>query len=435
MANLELPDELLKKDIFESLTRYLKEWLINTGLNDTWANGLADFSGFIIVLAIAIFVFFIVKFIIVNWVHRVAARSSSNWDDAFVQRKVFSRLSYFVPALIIHFLSPYVIPDYPNTLSVLRILIKVYIDTLGLVVAFSVLNAALDIYNSYDLSKSRPIKGFIQVLKIVMVLVYIVILATILFIKDNNFGWIAGLGAFSAVLLLVFKDPILGFVGGIQLTTNDMVRIGDWIEMSKFGADGTVVDITITTVKVQNWDKTITTIPTYSLISDSFRNWRGMEESGGRRIKRSIMIDQNSVRFCTEEMLDRFSRFEHVAEYVIKKEEEVIKYNKEREINDSVLLNGRRQTNLGVFRAYLIGYLKHNPDISQEMTFLVRQLQPTEKGVPMEIYVFSKVQEWAEYEAIQSDIFDHILASISQFDLRIFQEPTGHDMQKIGTPS
>jgi miniconductance mechanosensitive channel len=425
-------DDLLRKDIFEFFTRHLYNWLLELGAQETWARAIADFSGFLFVIAIAIIAFYLTKFIIVRTVHRFASRSSSHWDDAFVARKVFSRLSYFVPALIIHSLSPYVIPDYPNTLSVIRVLVKVYIDTMGLVVAFSVLNAALDIYNSYELSKSRPIKGFIQVIKIVMVLIYIVILVTILFVKDNSFGWLAGLGAFSAVLLLVFKDPILGFVGGIQLTTNDMVRIGDWIEMSKYGADGTVVDITITTVKVQNWDKTITTIPTYSLISDSFRNWRGMEESGGRRIKRSIMIDQSSVKFCTEEMLDRFSKFEHVAGYVKNKEEEIEKYNKSKGINDTVLVNGRRQTNLGVFRAYLSGYLKNNPNINPEMTFLIRHLQPTERGIPMEIYVFSKIQEWATYEDIQSDIFDHILASISHFDLRVFQEPTGYDMQKMG---
>lgn len=430
---MTVTDDIIRKDIFEFFTKHLHSWLLDLGLQDNWARGIADFSGFLFVIVIAIIAFYLTRFIIVRTMHRIAAKSSSHWDDAFVERKVFSRLSYFVPALIIHALSPYVIPDYPNTLSVIRVLVKAYIDTMGLVVAFSVLNAALDIYNSYDVSKSRPIKGFIQVIKIVLVLIYIVILITILFVRDNSFGWLAGLGAFSAVLLLVFKDPILGFVGGIQLATNDMVRIGDWIEMSKYGADGTVIDITITTVKVQNWDKTITTIPTYSLISDSFKNWRGMEESGGRRIKRSVMIDQSSVKFCTPDMLRRFSTFEHVSDYVEKKEDEIQKYNKEHNIDDSELVNGRRQTNLGVFRAYLTGYLKNNPNISQDMTFLIRQLQPTEKGIPMEIYVFSKIQEWADYESVQSDIFDHVLASIGHFDLRVFQEPTGYDMQKMGS--
>jgi miniconductance mechanosensitive channel len=209
-----------------------------------------------------------------------------------------------------------------------------------------------------------------------------------------------------------------------------MLRIGDWIEMPKFGADGNVTDISITTVKVQNWDKTITTIPTYLLISDSFKNWRGMEESPGRRIKRSIMIDMNSVKFCTQDMLDRFSKFEHVAEYVQEKETEVRKYNAERKIDDTILVNGRRQTNLGVFRAYLAGYLRNNPSISQEMTFFIRQLQPSETGIPLEIVAFSLLKDTPDYEALQSDIFDHILATVNHFELRVFQSPTGYDMQK-----
>jgi miniconductance mechanosensitive channel len=425
-------DEIIRKDIFEFLTRYVKDWLTDIGIGQSWATGIADFSGFIFVIVLAVIAFYIAKIILVSWVHRIARKSTSNWDDAFVDRKVFNRLAYMVPAIIILGLSTYVIPDYPNTLAVLRVLIKAYIDTVGLVVMLSVLNAVLDIYNSYDISKTRPIKGFLQVIKIVLITIYLVILITILFVSDNSFQWLAGLGAFSAILLLIFKDPILGFVGGIQLATNDMLRIGDWIEMPKFGADGTVLDISITTVKVQNWDKTITTIPTYLLISDSFKNWRGMEESPGRRIKRSLMIDMNSIKFCTQDMLERFSKFEHVANYVREKESAISKYNSERKIDATVLLNGRRQTNLGVFRAYLAGYLRSNPNINQEMTFLIRQLQPSEIGIPLEIVVFSLLKDIGEYEALQSDIFDHILAAINHFDLRVFQSPTGFDMQKSG---
>ena len=317
------------------------------------------------------------------------------------------------------------------TTMIVQIALKVYIYTVGLVVMLSLLDSVNDIYNGFDIAKTRPIKGFIQVIKIILVCFYIIILITVLFVKRQDFGWLAGLGAFSAILLLVFKDPILGFVGGIQLATNDMLRIGDWIEMNKFGADGTVIDITITTVKVQNWDKTITTIPTYSLVSDSYKNWRGMEESGGRRIKRSVMIDMNSIKFCTPEMLEKFSRFEHVSEYVIKTEEELSRYNQENRIDNSVLVNGRRQTNIGIFRAYLKGYLENNPNINMDMTFLIRQLQPTETGIPIEIYVFSKVQEWAQYENIQSDIFDHVLAVVPQFDLKVFQNPSGGDFRSL----
>jgi miniconductance mechanosensitive channel len=421
----------LNKDIFESITVHLKDWLMQAGMPDSASKIIADYSGFILVLAFSLIVFYIVKFITVRWIHRIAARSTSNWDDAFVARKVFKRLAYIVPALIIHTAAPYVIPDYPITLGIVQVLIRVYMITVLVVVVNSVLNAANDIYNSYEISKTRPIKGFIQVARIAVIIIYIVVLITVLFLRGKGFGWIAGLGAFSAVLLLVFKDPILGFAGGIQLATNDMLRIGDWIEMPKYNADGVVTDITITTVKVQNWDKTITTIPTYFLVSDSYKNWRGMQESGARRIRRHILIDLNSIRFCTKEMLERFSRYEYVADYVQQTEADVVAYNASHNVNNEVLINGRRQTNIGVFRAYLTGYLKNNPNLHHDMSLMVRQLQPTESGLPMEIYAFSKEQDWETYEGIVSDIFDHVLAGIEFFDLKLFQNPSGADFQAL----
>jgi miniconductance mechanosensitive channel len=295
----------------------------------------------------------------------------------------------------------------------------------------SVLDAAHDIYNSYEIAKSRPIKGFIQVAKIILYILYAIVIISILFLRTQGFGWVAGLGAFSAVLLLVFKDPILGFVGGIQLTTNDMVRIGDWIEMPKYNADGNVVDITITTVKVQNWDKTITTIPTYYLVSDSFRNWRGMQDSGVRRIKRHILIDMNSIKFCTPEMLERFSKYAYVSDYIASKEKELVNFNQEHHFDPNVLINGRRQTNIGVFRAYLTNYLENNPNINEEETLMVRQLQPTETGLPLEIYAFSREQAWERMEAIQADIFDHVLAGIKFFELELFQRPSGSNFHDL----
>ncbi len=220
-------------------------------------------------------------------------------------------------------------------------------------------------------------------------------------------------------------------MGGIQLTAYDMVKEGDWISLPQYGADGTVIDISLTTVKVQNWDKTISTIPTYSLVSDSMKNWRGMEESGGRRIKRAVKLDMTSVKFCTEEMLERFNKIDILKDYLKKTSAELDAYNKKMNISGEVLVNGRRQTNLGVFRAYLVAYLRNIPEINDKMTFIVRQLETSEKGIPMEIYVFSKIQSWVEYEAIQSDIFDHVLAAIPEFDLRVFQEPTGADFRKL----
>jgi miniconductance mechanosensitive channel len=241
----------------------------------------------------------------------------------------------------------------------------------------------------------------------------------------------AGLGAVAAVLMLVFKDTILGFVAGIQLSANKMLKVGDWIEMPSHNADGTVLEVTLNTVKVQNWDKTITTIPTYALVSSPFMNWRGMEESGGRRIKRSIYLDMQSVRFCNPEMLDKFKKIHHLKEYIEQREAEIENYNHSNNIDETVLVNGRRMTNLGVFRKYVENYLMRHPSINKEMTFLVRHLQPTEKGIPLEIYVFSSEQRWAHYESIQADIFDHLLAVIPEFGLQVFQLPSGSDLRGL----
>jgi miniconductance mechanosensitive channel len=293
------------------------------------------------------------------------------------------------------------------------------------------LNSIYDIYQGFEVSKSKPIKGYLQVFKIILFLIGAIFVISML-IGRSPLYLLTGLGAFSAVLLLIFRDPILGLVGGIQISANDMVRPGDWIVMNKSGADGVVTDISLTTVKVQNWDKTITTIPTYSLVSESFVNWRGMEESGGRRIKRSINIDMNSVKFASPEQLTQLKKIKLVNNYLQKKEKELATYNEKNNIDDEVLVNGRRQTNLGVFRAYVAEYLKSNSNINQDMTFLVRQLQPGESGIPIEIYVFSKVQEWAKYEDIQSDIFDHLLATIPEFGLQVFQNPSGADFRKLG---
>jgi miniconductance mechanosensitive channel len=235
----------------------------------------------------------------------------------------------------------------------------------------------------------------------------------------------------AAVILLIFKDTILGFVASIQLSANQMVKLGDWITVAKHNADGVVIDITLNTVKVQNWDKTISTIPTYSLVSESFNNWKGMEESGGRRIKRAVLIDMGSIKFCDAAMLNRFERFDLIREYVKQKEAEVSEYNRKKNISDEDRISGRRQTNVGIFRKYLEVYLRQHPMINLEMTFLVRQLQPTPTGLPIEIYLFCLDKAWANYESIQSDIFDHIFAVIPEFELKVFQQPSGADFSKL----
>ena len=375
----------------------------------------------------------IAKKVLLAAIHSFVRKSKTDWDDILVEKKVFSRLSHFAPAMVIYSTASLVAGEgvFAGTDFVFQKAAVLYMLLVGASVWTSFLSAVIVIYDKFDRSKERPIKSYVQILVIISYVV-VAILAISMLLGKSPVALFTGLGAMSAILLLVFKDSILGFVAGIQLSANEMVQKGDWIEMPKYGADGDVIDVSLTTVKVQNWDKTISTIPTYALIADSFKNWRGMSDSGGRRIKRSISIDVNSVKFCDEEMLHRLSKIHHLTDYINQKKSELNKDNIEKKIDISVLANGRHLTNLGTFRAYILNYLRSHPKIHQNMTFLIRQLAITEQGVPLEIYVFSNDQNWVNYENIQADIFDHLLAVIPMFDLRVFQNPTGADFAKIG---
>ena len=417
-----------------NLLNTLNEWLQSTGMDADLA-GILRFV--ILIFAIALLSYLvdkIAKSILLRILKALTRKTKTFWDDVLFERKVFDKLSHLAPALVIYYLAPPTLSDYPGWLEVIQSGTTIYMLIVVLMVIVAFLNALNTIYQNYEISKVKSIKGYIQVAKIITYFVVSITIIAIL-IGKSPLLLFTGLGAFAAVLLLVFKDTILGLVGSVQLSANGMIRPGNWISMSNFGADGTVMDINLTTVKVQNWDKTITTIPTYALVANSFQNWRGMEESGGRRIKRSISIDMNSVKFCSPEMLQRFRKIQLISEYIDGKEKELQEHNAKYQIDESVVVNGRRQTNLGVFRAYLERYLRRHPQVHQEMTFLVRHLEPTEKGIPMEIYVFSKVQEWAKYESIQADIFDHILASIRLFELEVFQNPSGSDFRQLGRVS
>ena len=416
--------------MFSSLSDIFKEWLLRTGISENISLMIIDYS-FLILLVIACYIIYIIAKRIINKViHIAVSKSKTEWDDYILKRKVFNRIAFLIPLFLLNFFTDYILVEYEITTDIINKTIWILIVITTISILNGLINSFSDIYNTYKISKSRPIKGYIQVIKIVILILAGASIISVL-IGQDGFKWLAGFGAFSAVIMLIFKDPILGFVGGIQLTSNNMVQIGDWISMPKFGADGNVIDITLTTVKVQNFDKTITTIPTYTLVTDYFQNWRGMEESGGRRIKRSINIDMTSVSFCNAEMLAKFESFHFIKEYISKKNKELFDYNKKYDFDGTNLVNGRRQTNLGIFRAYLKEYLRHKPEINAKMTFLVRQLQPGENGLPIEVYVFSKIQEWALYEDIQSDIFDHILAVIPEFGLRVHQNPTGNDFKNL----
>lgn len=418
------------KETQKTLGKIIHDWLVNIGLDDNTAMLL---KGMIIVIGIFILsyiVFLIARRIIVRILHEIAKRTETTWDDVMVERRVFHRLAYLAPAILIHSLMPNMLANYETWTLLLQGALKIYMVLIVIIVLDAFFNALIDIYQNFEIAKFKPIKGYIQIMKIVIYLIAGIIIISILINKSPVY-LLTGLGAISAVLMLIFKDTLLGFVASIQLSSNDMLRPGDWITMSKFGADGTVVDINLTTVKIENFDKTITTVPTYSLISDAFQNWRGMQESGVRRIKRSVIINMNSVKFCTSEMLENFKKIHLINAYITETQQQLESHNASRDIDNTVLVNGKRQTNLGVFRAYLQAYLNSNEHLSKENTIIVRQLQPTEKGLPIEIYAFSNILEWDKYEDLISDIFDHVLAVVPQFDLQIFQNPSGSDFKSL----
>jgi miniconductance mechanosensitive channel len=413
-------------------SRYLfdiKDLLIGWGFPENYVSLLNMLTGIVFIIVIAFISDLILRRVIINIITRIVKKSKTIWDDILLDRKILIRLSHLAPALIIFYLLKYVLYDYETIITIIQGAIKIYLVILGLMVLNPFINGLHNIYQTLPISRDRSIKGYVQVVKIIIYFIAILLIVAILFNKEVA-KLLAGLGAVAAILILVFKDTLLGFVASIQLSANKMIKVGDWITMPKHNADGTVIEISLHTVKVQNWDKTIITIPTYALVSDSFTNWKGMEESGGRRIKRSVNIDMKSVKFCTKEMVEKFKKIQFLKEYIEQKQADIELYNKENNIDESVIVNGRRMTNIGTFRKYLERYLHNHPKIHDNMTFLVRQLQPTDKGIPIEIYVFSNDQRWANYESIQSDIFDHILAVIPEFELRVFQSPTGDDFQK-----
>ena len=410
----------------DNLPVMMKIWLMELGLGESPAGVLNWIGLALIVGSVAWLSNALVKRIILAFLSYFVKHSKTKWDDAMLERRVFTRMSHLAPAMVIYFSANLLAP----ATSVLQRFSMVYMIGMALFVLFAFLDAGVDIYRSYPVAKNRPIKGYVQIAKIILsIFLGVMALATLL--DRSPWLMLSGLGAMTAVLLLLFKDAILGLVASVQLSLNDMVAIGDWIAMPKYGADGDVIDVTLHTVKVQNWDKTITTIPSYALVSDSFKNWRGMDESGGRRIKRSLNLDMNSVHFSKAKDLDRYEKFQSITDYIKSTRKEVSAYNVEHKVDASELVNGRNMTNLGTFRAYMKAYLQAHPKIHQEMTLLVRHLQPTEHGLPFEIYVFSNDQDWINYEDIQADIFDHMLAVIPEFGLRVFQAPSGHDLRSL----
>jgi len=374
---------------------------------------------------ISIIAEFITTKIILKYISTYVKKTRFKWDDILLGRKVFTRLSSIALPLTFYFF----IPSFSNEFQIfLGKVIFTYITIIVLITVDALFNALNDIYNNFAISKHKPIKGYIQVLQITLYLFgTIIIIANVL--DKSPVIILSGIGALAAVFLIVFKDSLLGLVSGIQLSTNDMIRIGDWIEMPKYDANGEVVDISLNTIRVENFDKTVTNIPSYALISDSFKNWRNMQECGGRRIKRCIYIDTNSIEFCDKETIEKYKNIRYLAKYIESKEIEISTYHKNFNIDPTQSINVRRLTNLGTFREYIGQYLSNHPNIHKNMIQMVRQLEPGVNGVPLEIYAFTNDTNWVHYEKIQSDLFDHILSVAPEFNIRIFQAPSGYDMR------
>jgi miniconductance mechanosensitive channel len=367
-------------------------------------------------------------------IHAMANRSSVAWDNALSRRKVFHHLTRVIPAIVIYVGITQIDGIGESILSLTQNVTMAFMALTVTLAVNAALNAGNDIYKLHPIARERPLKGIVQVAQIVVFVIGAVVVISQL-VQKSPLILLSGFGAMTAVLLLVFKDTILGLVASLQLTANDMVRVGDWIEMPACGADGDVVEVALHTVKVQNWDKTITTIPTYKLISESFKNWRGMAEAGGRRIKRALYIDQQSIRFLGPEEVAGLERFSLLRDHLERKREELDEAAAALGEDGREAVNRRRLTNVGVFRAYVKAYVGSHPKLRHDLTTLVRQLPPGPEGLPIEIYCFTRTTDWLEYEDVQSDIFDHILAILSEFDLRLFQQPAGSDLEQLALVS
>lgn len=405
-----------------NLKHLLYDYLVSVGVTESLSEYLNMIALLIVLLIFLFIIDFISRKILLTIFTKFAAKTKSNFDDIMVSNKVPRNIAHIIPLLIALKFVPQVFFDFQYFEGIVEKGLVVFGILLTLWIVRSFLNTLKDYFKTLPRLKDKPIDSFIQVF---MIFAWVVgLLSAIAIITGIAFfNFVTGLGAASAIIILVFRDTILGFVASIQVSINDMVHIGDWITFEKYGADGDVIEINLSTVKIQNFDKTITTIPTYALISDSFKNWRGMENSGGRRIKRSLNIKLNSIKYLSENEIDKLKKIDLISAYLKKRQSDISKYNIEHSINKELLLNGRNLTNIGVFRKYLETYVEHHSAINKDMMIMVRQLAPTTQGIPLEIYAFSSDKRWKNYEYIMSDIFDHLTAAVPYFDLEIFELP------------
>jgi miniconductance mechanosensitive channel len=408
----------------EKLFDWCYKFLLKKGFNETLASYLSLVFDIILLVIISYIIYIIFRFFLVSMMALVAKKTKTKFDDLLISNQTAKYISHLIPLVFIYKSVPIILKNFIYWEDIFGKLVGIYIILLLLWIVRTIFNALRDYFKNIPEYSDKPIDSYIQVIMIILWILGITMIISKVF-GLNSDRILQILGAISALIILIFRDTILGFVASVQVTINDLVRIGDWITMDKFGADGDVIEINLSTVKVRNFDNTTTTIPTYSLISDSFVNWRGMNESTGRRIKRHVLIKTNSVRFVRDEELENFKSIQLIKDYIIRKQADINKHNLQNNIDKSLSINGRNLTNLGLFRKYLTKYLQNYPGLNKDMTLLCRYLQPTHQGIPLEIYTFSSDKRFENYEYIMSDIFDHILASVIYFDLEIFEAPSG----------
>lgn len=412
---------------FDYIENWVDELLINAGVSDEWAIYLRLLSLLIALSLISIIGFYITKKVVINYFYKLVRKSPLKWDDLLADKEVLNNFAHIVPAVFVRLLAPSIFNDFESVLPFIIKLTDVYLIIVAMTIIVALLKVAEYAFSSLEAFKDKPLTSYFQLIRIIFYITTAIFAFSILLGKSPIY-FLSAFGAMTAILLLVFKDTILGFVASVQMSTNDMVRVGDWIEMPKFNADGDVIAINLNTVKVQNFDKTITTIPTYYFITDSFKNWRGMVHSGGRRIKRSLFVDTNSIRFVDHDTREALKKIHLITDFITARQEQIETFNINNKVDTSVLINGRRLTNIGVFRNYIELYLQSHPSIKKDMTIMVRQLASEDKGIPLEIYCFTDTTDWSDYERIQSDIFDHLFSAASYFDIGLFQQPNGKDI-------
>ncbi|MEN8193955.1 MAG: mechanosensitive ion channel domain-containing protein [Bacteroidota bacterium] len=378
------------------------------------------------VLVIGAIVYLITHMIVIRIIKKFVKKTKTEYDDILLNEKFLRKVSYIIPVIVIHRFEIF----EPSVEGAINNILEAVITLIIIFIINGMLDSLVELIQKFEKFKDRPLKSYSQVIKIIITTIGIILIFGII-TRQDFWGLFAGLGAISAVLLFIFKDTIMSFIASIQIASYDLVKIGDWIELPQYGVDGDIMDISLHTVKVRNFDKTVTVVPTVALIQNSFKNWRGMVETGGRRIKRAVYIDVSSIKFVDDKMMQKFKSFQLISEYLNSKSDELSKYNTENMVSDSELINGRRLTNVGTFREYLKAYLHQRSDVDNNLTFLVRQLPPGPEGLPIEIYIFANTTHWVKYEDIQSDIFDHIMAVVPQFELKVFQNPTGYDFKEF----